>query len=157
MNTPPDDQSKEQTPAPPMPAVSTTGGETILVVEDEPDLRDLVAQILESSGYKVLSAGSGTEALGIWARSRVEIRLLLTDMVLPDGMNGRNLADRLTSDEPRLRVIFTSGHSAGMPGTELANVQARQFLAKPYRPAALLEIVRRCLAEPQAKMAEAPA
>jgi two-component system, cell cycle sensor histidine kinase and response regulator CckA len=142
-----------QKPAPPKPSGSSVSGETILVVEDEPDLRDLVSQILESCGYKVVSAGSGAEALEVWAARRADIRLLLTDMVLPDGFSGRNLADRLTSENPRLRVIFTSGYSAGMPGTELANIEARQFLGKPYRPAALLEIVRRCLDEPRAEMA----
>jgi two-component system cell cycle sensor histidine kinase/response regulator CckA len=143
--------------SPPKPAVSSRGGETILVVEDEPDLRDLVSQILESDGYKVASAGSGVEALEAWAKHRADIRLLLTDMMLPDNVSGRDLADRMTGENPRLRVIFTSGYSAGMPGTELANIEARQFLAKPYRPATLLEIVRRCLDEPLAEMAGADA
>jgi signal transduction histidine kinase/ActR/RegA family two-component response regulator len=146
-----------QKPATPKPGGSTAGGETILVVEDEPDLRELVSQVLESCGYKVVSAGSGAEALEAWAKSRMDIRLLLTDMVLPDGLSGRNLADRLTSENRRLRVIYSSGYSAGMPGTELADVQERQFLAKPYRPATLLEVVRRCLDEPPAEMAGAAA
>jgi two-component system cell cycle sensor histidine kinase/response regulator CckA len=133
------------------------GGETILVVEDEPDLRDLVTQVLEAGGYKVISAGSGAEALDAWAKYRTEIRLLLSDMMLPDGFTGRSLAERLTGDNPRLRVIFTSGYSAGVPGTELANIEARQFLAKPYRPVTLLETVRRSLDEPQAALAGAPA
>lgn len=127
------------------------GGETILVVEDDPDLKDLVSQILEASGYKVLSAGSGAEALEVFATSKADIRLLLTDMMLPDGLNGRTLAERLMSDNPRLRVIFTSGYSAGMPGTELADVDARQFLAKPYRPSTLLELVGKRLSEPLAE------
>ena len=127
------------------------GGETILVVEDDPDLRDLVSQILEASGYKVLSAGSGAEALEVFAASQADIRLLLTDMMLPDGLNGRTLAGRLMTQNPNLRVIFTSGYSAGMPGTELADVDARQFLAKPYRPSTLLELVGKRLNEPLAK------
>jgi CheY-like chemotaxis protein len=124
------------------------GGETILVVEDDPDLKDLVSQILETSGYKVLTAGSGAEALEVFATSKADIRLLLTDMMLPDGLNGRTIAERLMSQNPQLRVIFTSGYSAGMPGTELADVDARQFLAKPYRPSALLELVGKRLNEP---------
>ncbi len=137
-----------QNPAQPKEAGSTGGGETILVVEDDPDLRDLVSQILESCGYKVLSTGSAAEALEAWAKSRAQIHLLLTDMMLPDGFSGRKLAGQLTCENPRLRVIFTSGYSAGMAGTELANIDERQFLAKPYRPSTLMEVVRRCLDQP---------
>jgi PAS domain S-box-containing protein len=146
-----------QKPIPPKPGGSAGGGETILVVEDDPDLRDLVSQVLESCGYKVVSARSGAEALETWAKCRADIRLLLTDMKLPDGFTGQNLAARLTSDNPRLRVVFTSGYSAGMPGTKLATVEQRHFLAKPYRPATLLEVVRRCLDEPLSEMASAAA
>jgi two-component system, cell cycle sensor histidine kinase and response regulator CckA len=141
----------------PKPAGASSGGETILVVEDEPDLRELVLQILDSSGYKVITAGSGAEALQAWATHRAEIRLLLTDLALPDGMSGQDLADRLTTENPQLRVILTSGYSAGLPGTELAGVDSRRFLAKPYRPSTLLEIVRRGLDEPLSEMAGAAA
>jgi CheY-like chemotaxis protein len=124
------------------------GRETILVVDDEPDLRELVTQVLESEGYQVFSAGSGAEALEQWNKRRGEMHLLLTDIVMPDGLTGRKLADRLQREDPRLRVIFTSGHTAGQPGTELANVEERNFLPKPYRPATLLQIVRDCLDQP---------
>jgi CheY-like chemotaxis protein len=119
--------------------------ETILVVEDEPDLRDLVVQVLESRGYNVLGAGSGKQALEQWSQRHQHIDLLLTDMIMPDGMSGCELAERLKTDAPDLRVIYTSGHSAGVPGTQLEKVDERQFLAKPYRPGKLLEIVRTCL------------
>jgi two-component system, cell cycle sensor histidine kinase and response regulator CckA len=136
------------TAAPAPAAKSAALRETILVVDDEPDLRDLVAQVLESGGYKVMAAGSGAEALERWANRLGDIHLLLTDIVMPDGLTGRKLADRLRKEDPKLRVIFTSGYSAGQPGTELANVDASSFLAKPYRPAALLRIVRECLDRP---------
>ncbi|HEX4121283.1 MAG TPA: response regulator [Verrucomicrobiae bacterium] len=136
----------------PKPRSSEGGGETILVVEDEPDLRDLVSQVLESRGYKVVSAGSGAEALETWAKRVGHIDLLLTDMVMPDGLTGRKLAERLTNEEPGLRVVYTSGYSAGMPGTELANIEESHFLAKPYRPSMLLEVVRRCLDQPAAEL-----
>jgi len=58
------------------------------------------------------------------------------------------LADRLRTDAPNLRVIYTSGHTAGVPGTQLAHVEEHQFLAKPYRPSKLLEFVRTCLDGP---------
>jgi signal transduction histidine kinase len=140
-------EPRKATP-PASPAKAAASRETILVVDDEPDLRDLVAQVLESGGYKVVSAGSGTQALEKWDNRLGDIHLLLTDIVMPDGLTGRKLAERLRSEDPRLRVIFTSGYSAGQPGTELANVEARSFLAKPYRPATLLRIVRECLDRP---------
>jgi CheY-like chemotaxis protein len=122
--------------------------ETILVVDDEPDLRELVSQMLESEGYQVLCAASGTEALKLWADRRGGVHLLLTDIVMPDGLTGRKLADRLRSEDPGLRVLYTSGFSAGQPGTELANVEARSVLPKPYQPSTLLQVVRECLDRP---------
>jgi len=76
------------------------------------------------------------------------IDLLLTDMVMPDGLTGRKLAERLTQEDPRLRVIFTSGYTAGMPGADLDDVAEGHFLPKPYRPATLLQVVRDCLDSP---------
>ena len=130
-----------------------TISETILVVEDEPDLRELVVQILASRGYCVVEADSGKQALEQWSHRDHTIDLLLTDMVMPDGMTGCQLAERLRIDAPNLRVIYTSGHTAGIPGTQLAHVDERQFLAKPYRPSKLLEIVRACLDNPVAQAA----
>jgi len=122
--------------------------ETILVVEDEPDLLELIVQVLQARGYTVLGAGSGKQALEQWSQRNRDIDLLLTDMTMPDGMTGCQLAARLRSDAPNLRVIYTSGHNAGVPGTQLAHVDERQFLAKPYRPSKLLEFVRNCLDGP---------
>lgn len=128
------------------PAPSTDrAAETILVVEDEPDLLELVMQVLESRGYNVIPAASGQQAMEQWSRHGVKIDLVLTDMMMPDGMSGFSLADRMRADVPDLRVIYTSGHSAGIPGTALADVQEHQFLPKPYRPAKLIEIVRSVL------------
>jgi CheY-like chemotaxis protein len=137
-----------QTAPPAAPTTPATGRKTILVVDDEPDLRDLVAQVLESGGYQVLAAGSGQEALEQWAKRPGDVHLLLTDMVMPDGLTGRMLADRLRSEDPRLRVLYTSGYAAGMPGTELANMEEQNFLPKPYQPATLLQAVRECLDQP---------
>jgi two-component system cell cycle sensor histidine kinase/response regulator CckA len=134
-----------QTSSTPKPVVAR---ETILVVDDEPDLIDLVSQVLQTDGYRVLSASSGVEALEQWSKRCGDIHLLLTDMVMPDGFTGRKLADRLQSEDPRLRVIFTSGYTAGQRGTELANVNERNFLPKPYRPNTLLQVVRQCLDYP---------
>jgi CheY-like chemotaxis protein len=118
------------------------GAETILVVEDEPDLLDLVMQVLEGQGYHVLGASSGRQALQEWSRRDHDIDLLLTDMALSDGVTGCELAAQLRTEAPHLRVIYSSGHTVGIPGTQLADVDEREFLAKPYRPSKLLEIVR---------------
>jgi len=124
------------------------GAETILIVDDEPDLLDLVVQVLEGRGYNVLGAGSGKQALERWSQRDGKIDLLLTDMALPDGMTGFELAGQLKRDAPNLRVIYSSGHSVGVPGTQLADVDERHFLGKPYRPSNLLDIVRNCLDAP---------
>jgi signal transduction histidine kinase len=137
-----------KTPPPASPKKPAPARETILVVDDEPDLLELVSQVLEGGGYKVVSAGSGAEALEKWAKRLGDIHLLLTDIVMPDGLSGRKLAAQLQSENPRLRVLFTSGYTAGQPGTELADVEAQSFLAKPYRPATLLQTVRHCLDQP---------
>jgi len=137
-----------QTPPAPEPAKPALSHETILVVDDEPDLRDLVTQVLESGGYDVISAGSGAEALEQWAKCQRNVHLLLTDIVMPDGLTGRQLASRLQAENPALRVLYTSGYTAGVPGTELANIEERNFLPKPYRPSTLLRVVRQCLDQP---------
>lgn len=121
------------------------GGEAILVVEDEPALRELVGDILESYGYRVFKAGSGPEAVCVWERHRSEIKLLLTDMVMPEGLSGRELADKLQRDNPRLKVIYTSGYSKGMAGQDIALLEGFNFLPKPYPPLKLAQLVREIL------------
>lgn len=136
--------------APAVPGVATAekvrgGDETILVVEDEPPLRELVTEILSLYGYKVLGAGSGVEALNVWEQHHAEIDLLLTDLVMPEGVSGRELAERLARQEPELRVIYTSGYSPGMSGKDFALLEGFNFLPKPYPPTRLAEAVRQCL------------
>jgi PAS domain S-box-containing protein len=128
-----------------MPQPLKGGTETILVAEDEEEVRNFVVQVLHSYGYKVWPAVSGSEALEQWAQRRNEIDLLLTDMVMPGGMSGRQLGERLQADRPGLPIIYTSGYSPGMAGKELALLEGRNFLAKPYGPARLLSVVRECL------------
>jgi DNA-binding NtrC family response regulator len=132
----------------PKPKAGKPAAETILVVEDEPDLLELVAQVLQARGYTVLGAGTARQALELWTERKGSIDLLLTDMTIPDGMTGSQLAQRLRKDSPNLRVIYTSGHTVGIPGTHMAHIEERQFLAKPYRPSTLLEFVRNCLDGP---------
>jgi PAS domain S-box-containing protein len=121
------------------------GTETILLVEDDDSVRALTRAILESAGYQVLTAAHAREALEVWATEAARIQLLWTDVVMPGGMNGRELAARLRATKPNLRVIFTSGYSGEMAGRELALEPGQVFLPKPASPHEILETVRRCL------------
>ncbi len=121
------------------------GTETILVVEDEPGVRRLTRVVLERHGYKVLEAPNGVEALQVWERHKAGIHLLFTDIVMPHGIGGRDLAAKLRESNPSLRVVFTSGYSADIAGRELSLKEGQNFIQKPSSPQQLLETVRRAL------------
>ncbi|MEP6619559.1 MAG: PAS domain S-box protein [bacterium] len=121
------------------------GTETILVVEDEPNLRALTRIVLERHGYHVLEAEHGVQALRVWEEYTHPIHLLLTDIVMPEGISGRELADRLRQQNPELRIIFTTGYSAEIAGRELKLQPGQNFIQKPSAPMDLLETVRRSL------------
>ena len=122
-----------------------TGHETVLVAEDEDTLREMVVNVLQTQGYTVLEARSGQHALEVWDRSDRPIDLLLTDMVMPGGIMGRELAERLSGSCPRLKVIYTSGYSPGMAGKDASLLESRNFLPKPYSIGKLAQFVRECL------------
>jgi two-component system, cell cycle sensor histidine kinase and response regulator CckA len=114
---------------------------TILVVEDEEMLREFVSEALGTLGYHVLSAANGRDALNLWAEHRDEIDLLLTDVVMPESISGRQLAHTLIQDKPNLKVIFTSGYSSELFGSEFEREKEHLFLAKPYLPDRLAQTV----------------
>jgi CheY-like chemotaxis protein len=128
------------------------GPETILLVEDEAVLRELVREVLVTYDYKVVEASSGVEALKIWDQNNGKIDLLLTDMVMPEGVSGSDLAAQLKKRKPNLKVIFTSGYSADVLGKNF-NQTDTLFLAKPYFPPQLARLVRQCLDTSQAAVA----
>jgi two-component system cell cycle sensor histidine kinase/response regulator CckA len=133
------------------PVVDTalcSGRETVLVAEDEEALRQMVVQVLKIQGYTVLEATSGREALEVWKQSNRPVDLLLTDMVMPGGVMGSELAERLSSECPRLKVIYTSGYSPGMAGRDASLLKERNFLPKPYSIGKLAQVVRECLDSP---------
>jgi two-component system cell cycle sensor histidine kinase/response regulator CckA len=132
----------EPVPAPPDPETAKGGHETILVAEDDDDVREFVVEVLNSHGYKVIHANSGRKALEVWGETSEKIHLLLTDMVMPGGLTGRQLAENLLTKDPGLRVLFTSGYSPGMAGKDLTWLDGHDFLAKPYEPATLVQRVR---------------
>jgi two-component system cell cycle sensor histidine kinase/response regulator CckA len=126
-------------------AATKGGSEPILVVEDEPAVRLLTRTILERGGYQVIEAASGADGLRAWEQSGRRIDLLLTDVVMPDGMSGCELAERLQSVCPDLRVVLTSGYSTDLAGRELLLKQRQSFLQKPAPPKAILAAVRHAL------------
>jgi signal transduction histidine kinase/ActR/RegA family two-component response regulator/HAMP domain-containing protein len=121
------------------------GRETILVVEDEPVLRDMAHMILKDCGYQILEASSGVEALKVWERYRDNIDLVLTDMVMPEGISGMDLAQRLHGSRPDLKIIFASGYSMDDIDTQFVRKGHAAFLQKPYTHVSLAKAVRDCL------------
>lgn len=129
----------------PTPAKQAGGAETILVVEDEPALRELVSRQLRRQGYQVIQANSGKEALALWPQHSKEIALLFTDMVMPDGMTGSELAETLQAQNPDLKVVYTSGYSEEVLQQDFALRGEIHFLQKPYHQDALLRTIRAAL------------
>jgi two-component system cell cycle sensor histidine kinase/response regulator CckA len=125
------------------------GRETILVVEDEAPVRELVCSVLKGYGYDIMSAVSGAEAVELWREAREKVDLLLTDLVMPDRINGRELAEKLRTDRPELRVMFTSGYSADVVGKDFVLQSGLRYLQKPFDPQKLALAVRDCLDAPR--------
>jgi len=119
--------------------------ETVLVVEDEPSLRRLVTNVLRRHGYNVIEAASAGDALELWEESGPSVNVLLTDMVMPNGVSGRDLARTLLQKNPALKVIYTSGYSMELVSHDSTLKEGINFLPKPYAPTLLAEVVRRCL------------
>lgn len=103
------------------------------------------AHCLEDYDYKVLEAGSGVQALKVWEQHKEEIHMLLTDMVMPEGMTGRDLAERLQTEKPEIKVLYSSGYSPDVVGGYFKLPENSFFLAKPYHPPKLAQAVRECL------------
>jgi PAS domain S-box-containing protein len=129
-------------PADPGPQRLAPGTETILLVEDDPAVRTLTERILRTAGYRVLTGVDGHHALEI-VRANSGIGLLVTDVIMP-GMNGRQLADRVTAVLPGLPVIFTSAHTRGVL-THTRDNPAVAFLEKPYTATGITQKVRAVL------------
>jgi DNA-binding NtrC family response regulator len=120
------------------------GWETILAVEDEESLLNLVAEILRDGGYHVLAAHGPKEALRILADYREPIHLLLTDVVMP-GLSGRALADKVSSERPGIRVLYMSGYTDNAIVHHGVLDHGVTFIQKPFTPDALIKLVREVL------------
>jgi PAS domain S-box-containing protein len=143
----------------PMTEQAPGGKETILVVEDEPKLRASVINILSRLGYNVLEASDGANALEVWKKQLNEVRfakklwnqdldgihLLLTDMVMPGGITGKDLGERLLKENPKLKVIYVSGYNAEVAGKDFPLKEGVNFLTKPFQAQKLAQTIRNSL------------
>jgi two-component system, cell cycle sensor histidine kinase and response regulator CckA len=140
------DQSAENPGAPQTIAEAPRGTETVLLAEDEQDVREVAREFLESGGYKVLEACTGADAVKLAAEHSGKIDLLVTDMVMP-GMTGQELAGRLQQLLPGLSVIYMSGYSEHAVA-EAAQADALvRLLTKPFSRGAILRAVREVLSQ----------
>jgi PAS domain S-box-containing protein len=121
------------------------GHETILLVEDEEPVRTTVYRVLTRCGYRVLQAADGEEATRVWEEHAGEIDLLFSDMLMPKGITGLDLAARFRRTQPGLRVLVTSGYSLDLSQGGVPLDSATAFLGKPFELAALIAKVRACL------------
>ncbi|MCB0210856.1 MAG: PAS domain S-box protein [Anaerolineae bacterium] len=126
-----------------------TGSETILLAEDNDGVRDLVARILQMQGYTVLEAQDGWEALQLAAQHSGGIDLLLTDVVMPGGICGKSLAERLNRYQPHLRVVYMSGYSDEVIAHHGVLNPSVTFLQKPFQFNALSRKLRQVLDVPE--------
>jgi len=133
----------ELSTAPTLPA-PPGGVETILVVEDEPAVRALAVQVLRGRGYQVQEAINGEEALRLVKGREREIALLITDVIMPQ-MNGKELADRLQSIHPDLKILYASGYTENTIVHHGVLEPGVTFLSKPYTPTVLARKVREIL------------
>ncbi|MGH7365324.1 MAG: GAF domain-containing protein [Candidatus Rokuibacteriota bacterium] len=125
-----------------------TGRETILLVEDEEDVRALAREVLERQGYTVLEAGDGAEALGVCETAGDRIDVILTDVVMPR-MGGRELADRVRATRPAMPVLYMSGYTEDAILRHGVRDASLLLLGKPFTPAELIGKIREVLDKPR--------
>jgi PAS domain S-box-containing protein len=140
------------TPAPDVASTTDTAGlpqgnETLLLVEDDPSLLRTASLLLRTCGYRVLEARNGPEALQIWQESESQIQLLFTDIVMPGGLSGIELAKKLRQSKPALKILMTTGYSADLVNSGGLSDKTIKLLPKPYTPANLAQTLRHCLDE----------
>jgi CheY-like chemotaxis protein len=128
----------------PKTSKSSTGTETVLLVEDDELVRSLTAQVLNRAGYNVLLAANGEEAIQTAERHPKRIHLLLTDLVL-SGMSGWDIAQQVIASDANVKVLFMSGYGYDVLSRQEGFDSATPILLKPFNPAALLEKVREIL------------
>ena len=126
--------------------LTVCGTETLLLVEDQNELRELFTQVLRDKGYKVLSASSGPDALQQMAKQNSPVHLLLTDIIMPE-MRGNKVAEALAERYPDMKVIYMSGYTDSALIHSGALPEDMVFLQKPFTPDAMLRLIREVLDE----------
>lgn len=126
-------------------APSLAAGQVVLLVEDEPVVMELVVHVLRRHGYTVLSAPTGAEALALSEADLARIDLLLTDVVMPGGIGGPELASRLRAKRPELPVVLVTGYSPEALQKELESLSDVYVIYKPFRPFELIGVIDRAL------------
>jgi PAS domain S-box-containing protein len=124
------------------------GKETILLAEDDEQVRRWISKSLRALGYRVLEARTGQEAVSVWQTHNAMVDLLLTDMVMPEGMTGLELAEKLQAAKPDLRIIISSGYSAEIVQAGVPTKAGVKYLPKPYETKVLAKMVRESLDQP---------
>ena len=137
----------EDIPAEELTEALPEGNETILVVDDEEALLELTEELLLDMGYRVLTAGNAQQALDILAKEP-NIDLMISDVIMPGGINGYELAQRATTDYPELKVLLASGYTEKIATSENHKRFSINMLAKPYGQAELAEKVRQMFTNP---------
>jgi len=129
------------------PMAPITGGkETLLIVEDEPVLREMAQLILEECGYTVYVASNGREAFELWEQYQNSIDLVFTDMVMPAGVSGVELANKLLYQRPQLKIVFASGYTVDDISTDfLERNNGARSLQKPYTRVTLTRAIREAI------------
>jgi len=138
------EEKELETVSPSSPTVLATGSETILIVEDEQSVRDLARSVLERSGYTVLAASNGEEALHLSKGHSGVIALMVTDAIMP-GMRGRELSTLMQTLRPDTKVLFISGYTDDVAIHQGVLTEGIQFLQKPFTLDALARRVRTVL------------
>jgi CheY-like chemotaxis protein len=115
--------------------------EKLLIVEDEPDLLDVAAELFRAIGYEVLTASSSAEAIDLLERIG-DIDILFSDVVMPNGMNGVEFARLARQRYPALKIILVSGYSLSTLQAEHGNLDSFSFIHKPYQLAELARKLR---------------
>jgi CheY-like chemotaxis protein len=126
----------------PVNRVVRGGSETILLIEDEAQLRALDRSILEGYGYQVVEADCAGVALERWREHHKRIDLVFTDIIIPGGSTGPDLAKRFHAEKPSLRFIFSSGYSVDVVEKDFELREGDNFLQKPYSPHKLAQAIR---------------
>ena len=131
--------------APSFAPTADGGNHTIFVVEDDAAVRCLVVEVLQSFNYHVIEAENGDSAIAMWAGLRDQVDLLLTDMVMPGTANGLDVARHCLGNKPDLKVIYTSGYSSELFGSNVKLLEGVNYLPKPYLSNKLTAIIRNAL------------